>query len=176
MARGAWRSIVCAAVVAATLAVPATAAAPSGIRTEGALQRSILAEINAVRAAHGLAAVGRNRALDRAAEGHSRAMARLGFFAHASRDGTVFWKRVARSYGSQGYARWAVGENLLWSTSALDGAGAVRMWLNSPPHRRVLLGTRWLEVGISAVHADAAPGTFRGRDVTIVTTDFGVRG
>jgi uncharacterized protein YkwD len=170
-----WRIVGLAAVLAATLVVPATAAAPSGIRTQTALQRSILAEINAVRAAHGLAGVRRSRALERAAEGHSRAMARLGFFAHSSRDGTVFWKRIARSYGSQGYARWAVGENLLWSSSGLDAAGAVRMWLKSPPHRRVLLGTRWLEVGVSAVHADAAPGTFRGRDVTIVTADFGLR-
>lgn len=175
MATGTWRSIVCALVAAGTLAVPATAAAPSGIRAEVALQRSILAEINAVRAAHGLGALRRSVSLERAAGGHSRAMARLGFFAHASRDGTAFWKRIARSYGSRGYSRWAVGENLLWSSSQLDAAGAVRMWLNSPPHRKVLLGSRWLEVGVSAVHADAAPGTFRGRDVTIVTADFGVR-
>ena len=31
------------------------------------------------------------------------------------------------------------------------------------------------EVGISAVRVHAAPGTYHGLDVTIVTTDFGVR-
>ena len=175
MARGAWRTVFCVAVLAAMLAVPATAAAPSGTRIEFALERSILAEVNAVRRSHGLPALRASRDLRRAAEGHSRAMARLGFFSHSSRDGTSFWKRIARSYTSAGYAHWAVGENLLWSTSGLDGPAAVRMWLDSPSHRRIMLGTRWREVGISAVHADAAPGAFGGRAVTVVTADFGIR-
>jgi uncharacterized protein YkwD len=52
---------------------------------------------------------------------------------------------------------------------------AVRMWMKSPGHRENILTARWREIGLSAVHATAAPGTFRGLDVTIVTTDFGVR-
>jgi hypothetical protein len=38
-----------------------------------------------------------------------------------------------------------------------------------------MLTARWREIGLSAVHVMTAPGTYGGREVTIVTTDFGVR-
>jgi hypothetical protein len=38
-----------------------------------------------------------------------------------------------------------------------------------------MLTTRWREIGLSAVHVASAPGAYGGREVTIVTTDFGVR-
>ena len=38
-----------------------------------------------------------------------------------------------------------------------------------------MLASRWREIGIAAVHVAAAPGAYRGLDVTIVGTDFGVR-
>jgi uncharacterized protein YkwD len=47
--------------------------------------------------------------------------------------------------------------------------------MDSPEHRANILTPRWREIGISAVHVAAAPGTFQGREVTIITTDFGVR-
>ena len=175
MGRGLSGSLVAILAAAAALAVPATAAAPSDVRAVDSLERSILAGVNAVRRAHGLAPVRRSAALARAADGHSRAMATLGFFSHDSRDGTVFWKRIARSYSSRGYDYWTVGENLLWSSSGLDGARVVRIWLNSPPHRRVLLNRLWREAGISAVHTSAAPGEFGGGEATVVTADFGQR-
>lgn len=155
------------------LAVPATAAAPA-LSAADALERGVLSELNAVRKSHGLGPVRASRPLARAADGHSRAMVRHGFFAHESRDGTPFWKRVARSYPSRGYRKWEVGETLVWSTS-LDAREAVRLWLDSAPHRKILLDARWREVGLGAVKAAAAPGAFKGHDVTVVTADFGVR-
>ena len=47
--------------------------------------------------------------------------------------------------------------------------------MNSPEHRANILTPRWREIGISAVHFAAAPGTYKGLEVTIITTDFGVR-
>jgi uncharacterized protein YkwD len=47
--------------------------------------------------------------------------------------------------------------------------------MNSPPHRANLLSPRWREVGLAAVHVGRAPGVYGGREVTIVTADFGVR-
>jgi uncharacterized protein YkwD len=167
--------VVLAAVVAAALGVPATAATPSDVRAVDPLEQSILAEINDLRRAHGLPALRASSPLARAADGHSRAMASAGFFSHDSQDGTVFWRRIARTYTSKGYPYWSVGENLLYSTAELQGSQAVRMWLNSPPHKKVLLSRLWREVGISAVRASSAPGDFGGNDVTIVTADFGVR-
>jgi uncharacterized protein YkwD len=101
-------------------------------------------------------------------------MVRRGFFAHESADGSAFWQRVLRYYPRRSGA-WSVGENLLWSSPEVDPAGALRMWMNSPPHRKILLTARWREVGLSAVHAPSAPGVFGGRDVTVITADFGVR-
>jgi uncharacterized protein YkwD len=49
------------------------------------------------------------------------------------------------------------------------------MWLDSPPHRKILLTSAWREVGLGAVRALAAPGVYKGLDVTILTADFGVR-
>ena len=47
------------------------------------------------------------------------------------------------------------------------------LWMASPEHRAVILDGSWREVGIGAVHADAASGMFLGRAVTVITTDFG---
>ena len=99
----------------------------------------------------------------------------MGYFQHESYDGTAFWKRITRWYGANGYGLWSVGENLLWSSPDVRPAGALDMWMNSPEHRANILTPRWREVGISAVHVLAAPGTYDGRTVTIITTDFGIR-
>jgi uncharacterized protein YkwD len=68
-----------------------------------------------------------------------------------------------------------VGENLLWSSPDVSPSEAMRLWMNSPEHRKNVLTARWKEIGVSAVHVTSAPGVFKGMDVTIVTTDFGVR-
>ena len=167
-----WRAFALVALAFAILAVPAPAAE---ISSAAALENAVLVEINKVRGIRGLAPLRLNVRLDGAATSHSRAMATFGFFSHASRDGSDFSTRIARFYPSKRYGYWAVGETLLWSSPDVDAAAAVQMWMDSPGHRRVLLGARWREIGLSAVHAASAPGTFDGREVTIVTADFGVR-
>jgi uncharacterized protein YkwD len=183
------RGFLMAAATAALLAVfgPAAAAktdAPSGDTTPGSaraitsvdqLEPRVLSELNAVRARHGLGALRLSPQLAAAAERHSRAMGQLGFFSHKSADGSSFSKRIERFYGPAGFRYWSIGENLLWASPEVDAAAAVRMWMKSPHHRDNILRARWREIGLSAVHVTAAPGTFRGLDVTIVTTDFGVR-
>jgi uncharacterized protein YkwD len=139
------------------------------------LERGVLVEINAFRRRHGLSALRVNGALRAAADVHSSSMATRGFFAHESPDGTLFWKRVRRYYAKADRAYWSVGENLLWSSPDVDADGALRMWLNSPPHRRTLLTPEWREIGLGAVHVASAPGMYGGREVTILTADFGVR-
>jgi uncharacterized protein YkwD len=68
-----------------------------------------------------------------------------------------------------------VGENLLWSSAELNAAAALDLWLNSREHRAILLKASWRDVGVGAVYARSAAGAYAGRDVTIVTADFGVR-
>jgi uncharacterized protein YkwD len=137
--------------------------------------RSVLAQINAVRIGKGLRPLRLSRALDAAADAHTRDMGRRGYFSHDSYDGTPFWKRVRRFYPTQGYRSWVAGENLLWATAGIDARRAVKLWMESPNHRRNILKRSWREIGIGSRTFAAAPGAFHGYDVTIITTDFGLR-
>ena len=158
-------------VAAALLAAPSALA---GSR-DGSLEQSVLRQINAVRHEHGLRPLAFSPKLTAAALEHTNEMGADGYFAHESVDHSAFWKRLRRWYPSSGQSYWTVGENLLWSSPDIGPAGAVTMWMNSPEHRSNLLSRSWAEIGLSAVHFDAAPGTFGGQAVTIVTADFGAR-
>jgi uncharacterized protein YkwD len=139
------------------------------------LESGVLLGLNKIRAQHGLQPVKISARLTASAAQHSKEMGADGYFEHGSHDGTPFWKRISRWYGQNGYSYWSVGENLLWSSPNVDSAGAMQLWMNSPEHRANILTARWREIGISAVHVAAAPGTYKGLEVTIITTDFGIR-
>jgi uncharacterized protein YkwD len=181
MPRG--RSLRSVAVLAAAcfslVVAGAASASPTQPRAQVAslsvLEQGVLADINAFRAANKLAPLTLSASLTAAAHEHSQQMADQGYFQHESGDGSAFWKRLQRFYPSSPWRYWSVGENLLWSSPDVDANGALQMWLNSPEHKANLLTARWREIGVSAVHVAAAPGTFHGLDVTIVTTDFGIR-
>ncbi len=162
------------ALVMAAIAVPVVSAQPAH-ETGLSLARSIVAQINTVRAQHGLRPLRFVRPLTAAAGQHSSEMGTRGYFSHDSADGTSFWKRVEGFYGSHGYRYWSVGENLLWSSGELSPAEAVTMWMNSPPHRENLLEKNWRQIGLSVKQFASAPGVYRGLPVTIVTADFGAR-
>lgn len=168
-----------AVALVALLGALAAPAAQSGKATDSvalsSLESGVLSELNSIRAQHGLQPVKISARLTASAAQHSKEMGADGYFEHSSHDGTAFWKRINRWYGQSGYGYWSVGENLLWSSPNVDPAGALQLWMNSPEHRANILTARWREVGISAVHFAAAPGTYKGLEVTIITTDFGVR-
>ncbi|MES1246884.1 MAG: CAP domain-containing protein [Actinomycetota bacterium] len=168
--------IVVGVIAAAALLVPAAAAAPQ--RSAVALtplESGVLVDINAFRRAHHLSPLKLNAKLGAAAMQHTQEMAADGYFAHESHDGSLFWKRIQSFYGSTPWRYWSVGENLLWSSPDVTPAKALQMWLASPEHRANLMNPHWREIGVAAVHVAAAPGVFKDLDVTIVTTDFGVR-
>jgi uncharacterized protein YkwD len=171
---------VIAALLAAVALSSVATAAPATPSTAGAtriaaLETDVLAQLNAIRADHGLMPLKLSKTLSTAANQHSLQMGQVGYFKHESADGSAFWKRVEKFYPSKGTRYWAVGENLLWSSPDVDGPGALKLWMESPEHRANILTAKWREIGISAVQVPAAPGTFSGLDVTILTTDFGVR-
>jgi len=169
-------AVALAAVCLGAALAPSASSAPSRRLTAmSSLETGVLSAVNAIRTQHGLVALKLDSKLTAAADEHSREMADRGYFAHESSDRSPFWKRVQHFYTSSNYRYWSVGENLVWSSPDLDAAGAVTMWMASPEHRANLLTARWRQVGLSAVHVAAAPGTFNGLDVTIVTADFGVR-
>jgi uncharacterized protein YkwD len=163
-------------VAAAALLAPAAVAAPG--RTGVALsplESGVLVDINGFRRAHHLAPLRLSPRLTQAARQHTVEMATKGYFAHDSADGTQFWRRIQTFYASSPWHYWSVGENLLWSSPDVTPQQALQLWLASPEHRANLMNPAWREIGVAAVHENAAPGTYQGLDVTIVTTDFGVR-
>jgi len=139
------------------------------------LERSVLLEVNALRREYDLVPLRFSAGLATAARHHSTEMAKRGYFGHRSSGGEGFGRHIARFYPMRGRHYWAVGENLLWSSGQLNATAAVELWLNSPSHREIMLDPHWREVGVGAVYADSAQGIYGGRDVTIVTADFGVR-
>jgi uncharacterized protein YkwD len=148
--------------------------APAGVAATR-LDTALVREVNAVRAEHGLKPLVISSRLSTPASQHTREMGMNGYFEHESLNATPFWKRIERWYPSRGFSSWSVGENLLWSDEDLTASDAVDMWMQSSDHRANLLSRRWREIGISALHFDAAPGDFDGESVTIVTADFGLR-
>jgi uncharacterized protein YkwD len=172
------RIAVAVALVAIAGAVVAPVGSSGNAKTHVALtslESGVLQQLNKIRVQHGLVPVKINARLTAAAEQHSTEMGADGYFEHNSHDGTAFWKRISRWYASGGYGYWSVGENLLWSSPDVDPAHALELWMNSPEHRANILAPRWREIGVAAVHVQAAPGDYHGLDVTIITTDFGVR-
>ena len=93
-------------------------------------------QINSIRGAHGLASLRPAYSLFVSAKLYARRMMRLDYFGHLSSI------PVAR--------RWrAAGETLEWHSGwRLRPRMAVRCWMASPPHRTVLLSSRFTRLGV----------------------------
>ena len=113
---------------------------------------SILRVMNSVRARHHLPALGASRALVRAASEHSSDMARSGVLTHGA-----FATRISHYVRSR-----MVGENLAAATRC-SSRTIVRMWLNSAPHRHILLMRSFRRAGV---------GISRASHFCFVTADF----
>lgn len=142
---------------------------------ESQLDRGILAKLNQIRRSHNLVSLTADPELGVSSAQHSAEMATDGYFAHESISGAAFWKRIRRHYPTAGWRLWSVGENLLWSTGTIDADKALQLWMASPEHRANILDPHWRQIGIASVHATAAPGVYHGLDITVITTDFGIR-
>jgi uncharacterized protein YkwD len=169
-------AIALVALAAAGLVAASALATGRSQRNLPGLNRQVRAAVNRFRVAHGLSRLHDSAALDRSARQHSLEMGRVGYFDHPSADGTSFWKRIRHYYPARGYEDWSVGENLVWASPGLGAAGAMNLWIASPPHLENLLTPQWRQIGVSAVTVADAPGIYHGQRVTIITTDFGVRG
>ena len=139
------------------------------------LSTQVTAAVNEVRLAHGRRPLTPAAGLNAAALQHTTEMGRDGYFAHESHDGTAFWKRLRAFYPSSGSRCWSVGENLVYAGPRMNADQALRLWLNSPEHRRNLLDPHWRQMGVAAVEVIGAGGVFGGQTVTVITNDFGAR-
>ena len=165
--------------VLVALAVPLGAAggtdAHATAQREPSLESLVFQKINELRAGHGLPRLSASDRLTQAAVGHSRSMVVNGFFAHESKNGAPFWRRLKAVYTPRTSA-WTVGENLAMFGGARPDAGAiVSSWMASPPHRANLLSRRFSQAGIAVLHDPAAAGVFGGLSTWVVTLDIGTR-
>ena len=167
-----------ATALVAVLAMAPTATPQSAAKVERrtALESAVVRALNQVRAEAGLKPVKMSSSLRSAARGHSVSMLELGFFGHESADGTAFSERIRRHYTNRGWRMWSVGEARLASPGATaDPAAIVEAWLESPPHRAIILSPSWRDAGIGALYAPDAPREFGGSATIVVTADFGLR-
>jgi uncharacterized protein YkwD len=143
--------------LAGILAAPAAA----GPRHD-AMERAIVDAVNAERADNGLSGLQTSKGLARAADYHSWEMLDADYFDHASRDGGPFDERVRRFADHR-----ALGETLAWASSC-DAERVVRIWMDSPPHRDILLSGDYRRIGVGKRVGDL--GSDRA---CVVTADFG---
>ncbi len=145
------------------LALPPAAGAGPGLSGS---ELELVHRLNGVRADHGLAPLRPSRALGRAADRHSADMLRRDFFDHHSSDGTPFDRRVRRYANAR-----RVGETLAALGQRRGGAATVvHMWMNSPPHRAIVLGSGFRRIGIARRW-----GNLGGSQQAVVTADFASR-
>jgi uncharacterized protein YkwD len=177
--RSHMRSLAAIAVGLSAALVLVAPAAPSqsvGLQRRVVLEAAVVRQVNHVRLAHRLAALRVSPNLRAAARSHSRSMLELGYFGHDSADGTAFSDRIRRHYTSRGWRMWSVGEALIASEGREVNAHAiVAAWLESPPHREIVLSPTWRETGIGALYAPSAPNEYAGAATIVVTADFGLR-
>jgi uncharacterized protein YkwD len=143
------RTAVLFALLLCLLIVPASASAQSP-----ALQ--MLRKVNAFRAKHGVRPVHLSRSLAHTAARYSRHMMHTGYFGHAS---SIHASRRYRT----------LGEIIEMQRGNRPGVGlAFHDWVNSPPHRSVMLMSQFRFAGAGFVS-----GRFHGQRTTIWTMQFG---
>ena len=151
--------------VANALACAGASASPGGA-SSATYTRAVECLVNEQRAAAGLSALGHDARLARAARRYSSAMVRQRFFDHVSPQGSTLGQRARAA----GWAGRTLGETLGWGSGELaTPASIVEGWMNSPPHRAILLGGGFHRIGLGV-----ASGSPQGTpDGATVTADFG---
>jgi uncharacterized protein YkwD len=169
------------ALAAATLAMPfGTATSPAVAKGTGCeksharagkvsrqeARHAVVCLVNHTRRRHGLHVLGYNRKLKRMAQRHTQRMLRQHCFSHQCPGEADLVGRARRVGYLHHPRRWWLGEDLAARCSA---ARAVRAWMHSPPHRAIVLGSRFHDVGIG-VERGATEG---GRLESTFTLDVG---
>jgi uncharacterized protein YkwD len=160
------------ALILAGIALSVALAAPLALgrghhRSPAAIdsvERAIAGRINSYRHQHGLRSVRFDDRMNVGANQHSRSMARRGYFAHASADGSA-WDARVRHYSRARY----VGEVICWTRQTSPAHQArlvVSTWIHSGPHRAVLLKRGFSRIGVARA---------RGGALTYFTADFAGR-
>jgi uncharacterized protein YkwD len=107
-----------------------------------AMQKDLLAHLNAERKARGMPALVLSAKLDKAAQGHACDNAKRRSISHTSSDGGTLKTRLRRA----GYSFRTAAENT--GRGFASGARAVEWWMHSPKHKDNILLRKAREVGV----------------------------
>jgi uncharacterized protein YkwD len=102
--------------------------------------------INQERLAQGIAPVQVDPALTQASRRHSHDMADNHFTSHTGSDGSTPGQRMSEA----GYDWSSWGEIIAWGFGG-DAASVVEWWMNSPPHRSIILDPKYKHFGVGYV-------------------------
>ena len=149
--------------MACFLLVPGGASARSEASYRSSTERVVFKLLNEIRRDHKLPPFKFSAALRRSAREHSADMLKRQYFEHNAPNES-FDKRIRRHLNSS-----LVGENIAWGTGRFGTPeGLVKLWMNSPKHRDIILMKGLRRVGLGV-----AIGTFAGsRDAAMATADF----
>lgn len=122
--------------------VPTRAPVSTGTVESPGATDSFGAALNSERAASGLAPVSRNTRLTAAAQAHAQDMAARGYLAHTSPDGVSYTARMR----AHGYRNCLAAEAI--SRGIRSTGHALQSWMDSPPHRSLLMHPQVQEYGV----------------------------
>ena len=147
----------------ALLLVPAVGQAATKISFKSTSEQQVIGLLNQIRAQHNLSPLTTSSQLRNAARAHSADMLRRSFFDHNSPSET--WDaRIARYLKAP-----LTGENIAMGSGTYSTpASIVTQWMQSPPHRAIIL-----TAGLHRVGLGLASGTFKGSaGMVMATADF----
>ncbi len=133
------------AVLAGPGAAPSAASRPSYLSP---MEWSVLRNVNWLRRVHGLRALQPDPGLTAAAENHTRDMAQHFYYAHDSLNGGAWWARIRHYVHAKEVAEtlnYIVGPR----SRRREPKTIVRSWMESPPHRAILLARGLRRIGIA---------------------------
>jgi uncharacterized protein YkwD len=139
-----------AALAASTLLCLGTAAQACAVPdASAAMQKELLAHLNAERKAYGLPPLKLSAKLDKAAQSHACDNAGRRSISHTSSDGGTLKTRLRRA----GYSFRTAAENT--GRGFASGARAVEWWMDSPKHKDNILLRKAREVGVGIALSSA---------------------
>jgi uncharacterized protein YkwD len=117
-------------------------------------ETAIVTQINRVRRARGLHALRTDAPLAGVARAHSAGMLAHNVLTHGSFDGSSFSARLRRAGQRRHY-----GETLAWTPvgTSPSAPAVIRLWLNSPSHRAVVLDGSLRRIGVSRLFGTLGP-------------------
>ena len=143
----------------------------AGAAPEPNVRSAVRCLVNVERAKHGLRGLSSNARLNAAADAHSADMVARQYFAHVTPEGGTVTDRVRQTGYLGGSNDWALGEDIGWGTSTLSTPDAIfHAFMNSPPHRRVILDRDFRQIGVGVAPGVPVAGESGGATFVL---DFG---